>query len=75
MLARPTLKKAADPNASALSKATQARAAEERFVLKVNGQAKRSFIDREPAVRLGAEIKKKFPLVVVTVLDSEEGTS
>jgi hypothetical protein len=29
----------------------------------------------EPAVRLGAEIKKKFPLVVVTVLDSEEGTS
>jgi hypothetical protein len=73
MLARATLKRPEDP-ADRRPAATQARPADERFVLKVDGQAKRSFDEKDAALRFGAEIKKKFPVVVVTVTDSRDGS-
>ena len=41
----------------------------------MDGQIKRSFKDKELAVIAGANIKKAYPLVVVTVVDSEEHTT
>jgi hypothetical protein len=40
----------------------------ERFRLQVDGQTKSSYSTGEPAVAAGAAIKKKFPIVHVTVL-------
>ena len=74
MLARPTLKRP-DEQTESQAAATQAKPAEERFILKVDGQAKRSFQSKDAAVRLGAEIKRKYPIVVVTVTDTADGTS
>ena len=51
---------------------TQARPTEERFLLRVDGQIKRSFSSKEQAATAGAVIKKAYPLVVVTVVDTEE---
>ena len=73
MLARPTLTRPVQDDASPPK--TQVRPTEERFLLKVDGQIKRSFSSKEPAVTAGAVIKKAFPLVVVTVVDTEEGTT
>jgi hypothetical protein len=72
MLARPSLKRP-EESAERGAPVTQARPTEQRFVLKVDGQAKRSFEDKEAALRLGAEIKGKYPVVVVTVTDSRDG--
>jgi len=44
---------------------TQARPTEERFLLKVDGQIKRSFSSKEDAATAGAVIKKTYPVVVV----------
>ncbi len=74
MLARATLKRPEEP-AERRPAATQARPTEERFLVKVDGQAKRSFDDKDAATRFGAEIKKKYPVVVVTVTDTREGTT
>jgi hypothetical protein len=52
----------------------QRRPKEERFVLRVDGQAKRSFDSKEPAVTAGAVIKKAYPVVMVTVLDGQDGS-
>jgi len=41
----------------------------------VDGQIKRSFSSKEAAVTAGAKIKKAYPLVVVTVVDTEEHTT
>ena len=73
MLARPTLTRPVQDDASPPK--TQVRPTEERFLLKVDGQIKRSFSSKEPAVTAGAVIKKAFPLVVVTVVDTDEGTT
>ncbi|MGA7183127.1 MAG: hypothetical protein WBY67_07440 [Pseudolabrys sp.] len=54
---------------------TQARPTEERFLLRVDGQIKRSFSSKEDAATAGAVIKKAYPLVVVTVVDTEEHTT
>ena len=48
---------------------------EERFLLRVDGQIKRSFSSKEDAATAGAVIKKAYPLVVVTVVDTKEGTT
>jgi hypothetical protein len=40
----------------------------------VDGQTKTSFDTKEHAVTAGAAIKKAFPIVVVTVVDTEQGT-
>jgi hypothetical protein len=75
MLARPTLKKPQDQeNANELAKG-QARPTEERFLLRVDGQVKRSFDSKEPAITAGTVIKKAFPVVVVSVVDIEDGTT
>jgi hypothetical protein len=53
----------------------QTRPIEERFLLRVDGQIKSSFDSKETAVITGAKIKKAYPVVVVTVVDSEEHTT
>ena len=39
---------------------------------RVDGQIKRSFGSKEDAVTAGAAIRKAYPIVVVTVVDTEE---
>ncbi len=73
MLARPTLTKPAQ--ASANKPKTQARPTEERFLLKVDGQMKCSFGGKEDAMSAGAKIKKAYPIVVVTIVDTKDGTT
>jgi hypothetical protein len=74
MLVRPTLTKPRDQDNSSTPK-SQARPIEKRFLLRVDGQVKTSFGTKEPAVTAGAVIKKAFPIVVVTVVDTEQGTT
>ena len=74
MLARPTLRKPPDQDDLSRPK-TKARPTEERFLLKVDGQIKRSFSSKEDAATAGAVIKKAYPLVVVTVVDTDEHTT
>jgi hypothetical protein len=71
MLARPTLRKPDEPDRDDGPKG-QARPIEERFLLRVDGQVKRSFSSKEPAVIAGAAIKKAYPVVSVTVEDTQE---
>ncbi len=72
MLARPTLTRPVQDDAS--KPKPQARPTEERF-LKVDGQIKRSFSSKEAAATAGAVIKKAYPIVVVTVVDTEKHTT
>ena len=72
MLARPTLTKPVQDDAS--KPKTQTRPIEERFLLRVDGQIKRSF-SKDDAATAGAAIKKAYPIVVVTVVDTEEHTT
>jgi hypothetical protein len=74
MLARPTLTTTRDQDNSSTPK-SQARPIDKRFLLRVDGQVKTSFGTKEPAVTAGAAIKKAFPIVVVTVVDTEQGTT
>jgi hypothetical protein len=73
MLARPTLTRPAHEGAN--KPRTQARPTEERFLLKVDGQVKCSFSEKEDAISGGAKIKKAYPIVVVTVVDTDEHTT
>ena len=73
MLARPTLTRPAQEGAS--KPKTQARPTEERFLLRVDGQIKRSFSSKEDAATAGTVIKKAYPVVVVTVVDTEQHTT
>ena len=85
MLARPTLKRPDRPDRSDRSDRSdrdesvrpkgQARPIEERYLLRVDGQIKRSFSSKEPAVIAGTEVKKAYPVVVVTVVDTQEHTT
>jgi len=70
MLARPTLTRPVQDDAS--KPKPQARPTEERFLLRVDGQIKRSFSSKEDAATAGAVIKKAYPIVVVTVVDTEK---
>ena len=73
MLARPTLTRPVRDDASMPK--TQSRPTEERFLLRVDGQIKRSFSSKEDAATAGAVIKKVYPVVVVTVVDTDEHTT
>ena len=73
MLARPTLTRPVQDDAS--KPKSQARPTEERFLLRVDGQIKRSFSSKEQAATAGAVIKKAYPLAVVTVVDTDEHTT
>jgi hypothetical protein len=74
MLARPTLRRPPERDNLPKPKA-QARPSEERFLLKVDGQIKRSFSSKEAATTAGITIKNAYPVVVVTVFDSQEHTT
>jgi len=74
MLARPPLRRpdrSSDQDDLAPPKG-QTRPLEQRFLLKVDGQFKRSFGSEEAATTAGTAIKKDYPIVVVTVLDSQD---
>ena len=71
MLARPTLRKPPDQEDLSRPK-TQARPTEERFLLRVDGQIRRSFNSKEAAATAGAVVKKAYPVVVVNVVDTEK---
>jgi hypothetical protein len=73
MLSRPTLTRPVQDEAS--KPKGQARPTEERFLLKVDGQIKRSFSSKEDAATAGAVVKKAYPVVVVTVVDTDEHTT
>jgi hypothetical protein len=79
MLSRPTLKRPDRPDRSDRDESArpkgQARPIEERYLLRVDAQIKRSFNSKEPAVIAGAKIKKAYPVVVVTVVDTQEHTT
>jgi uncharacterized protein (UPF0548 family) len=70
MLARPTKRSDHDDG----QKPGQLRPTEERFLLRVDGQTKRSFSTKESAAPAGAAIKKAYPVVMVTILDTADGT-
>ena len=74
MLTRPTLRRpdrlSSDQDDLAPPKG-QTRPVEQRFLLKVDGQFKRSFGSEEAAKTAGIAIKKAYPVVVVTVVDSQ----
>jgi hypothetical protein len=74
MLARPTLKKPSDHEGANTARG-QPRPTEEPFPLRVDGQTKRSFANKDAAITAGGVIKKAFPVVVVTVEDTKEGTT
>src|SRR6476620_8133422 len=76
MLTRPPLRRRdrADQDESPKPKG-QTRPFEERFLLKVDGQLKRSFGSGEAAKTAGSTIKKAYPGVVVSVVDTQEHTS
>ena len=71
MLARPVLTKAAGKEPAKLG---QAKPQDERFLLQVDGQTKRSFGSLDDAMAAGRQIKKVYPVVVVTVADSADGS-
>lgn len=72
-LSRPTLKRPDRPDRDEVARPKgQARPSEERYLLRVDGQIKRSFSDKETAVIAGAKIKKTYPVVVVTVIDTQD---
>jgi hypothetical protein len=76
MLARPTLTKSPRKDQDDLSSPKgQTRPIDKRFLLRVDGQTKTSFDTKEHAVTAGAATKKAFPIVVVTVVDTEQGTT
>lgn len=52
----------------------QTRPTEQRFLLRVDGQTKRSFSSKEPAATAGAAVKRAYPGAMVTVVDTEDGT-
>jgi hypothetical protein len=72
MRARPTLMK--PEQLAAEKQKSQARPADERFLLRVDGQIKRSFSSKEPAMTAGSAIKKAFPIVAVTIEDTTDGS-
>jgi len=76
MLTRSTLRRPDRPDQDeSPNPKGQTRPIEERFLLKVDGQLKRSFGSGEAAKTAGGTIKKSYPVVVVTVVDSQEHTS
>jgi hypothetical protein len=73
MVVRPTLKR--PQNDEDVAAKGQTRSTEARFFLRVDSQVKRSFDDKEAAGTAARAIKKAFPVVVVSVVDTEDGTT
>jgi hypothetical protein len=53
----------------------QQRPTQERYLLQVDRQTKRSFSDVEEAQKAGEAVKKAFPMVMVSVYDTAESVS
>jgi len=74
MLARPTSKKTGDQDISSAPKG-QVRPVDKRFLFE-SGRTDQNFVQyKKPAAIAGAVIKTPFPIVVVTVVDTEQGTT
>ena len=58
-----------------LAKPGQVKPQEERFLMRVDGQSKRSFSSLDDATSAGRQIKKAYPVVSVTVVDTADGIS
>ena len=74
MIARPPLNKTHHEVSEPIA-LRQTRRKEERFVLKIDGQTKNSFADKDSAMKVGREIKSKYPVVRAVVYDSQEGSN
>jgi hypothetical protein len=53
----------------------QLRPTQERYLLQVDRQTKRSFADPKEAQKAGEAVKKAFPMVMVTIYDTAEAVS
>jgi hypothetical protein len=53
----------------------QHRPTQERYLLQVDRQTKRSFADIAEATKAGEAVKKAFPMVMVSVYDTAESVS
>ena len=74
MLARPKLKRA-EPETAIPQKQSQTRDAVGKYVLKVDGQTKAFFQEKEPALEAARTIKRAYPIVVVAITDLAEATT
>ena len=74
MLAKVTPTKRSDQDDAPMQKGQQ-RPAEERYRLRVDGQEKRSFKNKDAALTAGQVIKKAFPVVMVAVVDTDTGVA
>ncbi len=72
MVSRATLKKP-ESEADETRPAGQQRPRDERYLLRVDGQTKQSFASKDEAINAGAAIKKAYPVVIVTVVDTKDG--
>jgi hypothetical protein len=67
-----TLKKTEKQVSLEVLKIDQRRPTLERFRLQVDRQVKSSFVSFEEAEKIGNAIKKKYPLVEVSIYDAKE---
>lgn len=74
MLARPKLKRA-EPETAIPQKRNQTHNVVGRYVLKVDGQTKASFQEKELALEAAHTIKRAHPIVVVAITDVSEETT
>jgi hypothetical protein len=65
MLARPTLKRPQDQEDATAAAKGQARPMQERFLLRVDGQVKRSFGSKEPAACPDADLFRGLALALL----------
>ena len=53
----------------------QLRPTQERYLLQVDRQTKRSFADVGEATKAGEAVKKAYPMVMVSIYDTAESVS
>ena len=53
----------------------QLRPTQERYLLQVDRQTKRSFADVDEAQKAGEAVKKAFPMVMVSIYDTAKSVS
>lgn len=53
----------------------QLRPTQERYLLQVDRQTKRSFADADEAQKAGEAVKKAYPQVMVSIYDTAESVS
>ena len=74
MLGKPRLKARAIIETAPDIVTGQAKPTFQRFLLKVDGQTKKSFTTRDAAEKAGLQIKQAYPIVQVSIYDSAEGS-